>query len=171
MRNLLLVAELDRLEQDHAGIPRLLLIVVALFHNAIEQLSAHHLLGNQIVIIALLKDIVEPDNVRMLEIFQDRNLILQCYLILVRQFRLGDNLDGVGTSILLVSSLLDDRKGSGSELALAEVRFIPSLQQQSLHNDASTYLFPELVHIRELVASRRRAAAVDGDDNLRRRQE
>ena len=119
--NLLAVAVRQRLEQRPAHVARLLLVVVLLGHDAIEQLPAAHLFGDQVVVLRFVKDVVQADDVRMLEFLEDIDLILEGQLVLLGELGLGHDLDGKGAAGLFVRSLLDDREGTLAELRAYEI--------------------------------------------------
>lgn len=66
MRHVMLVTILNRLKQNERHITRFLFIVVTLLHNPIKELSAHHFLCHEVVIVLFFKRVVEADNVGML---------------------------------------------------------------------------------------------------------
>jgi hypothetical protein len=116
MRHMTLVTVLNGLKENPGHITGLLFIVVTLLNNPIKEFSSHHLFRHKIVVILLLIDIIETNNVWMLEFRQDGNLILERHFVFFRQLGLGDNLNGKGFTILLIRTLLDDGKCTGTEL-------------------------------------------------------
>jgi hypothetical protein len=116
MRHMTLVTVLNGLKENPGHITGFLFIVVTLLNNPIKEFSSHHLFRNKIVEILLLKDIIETNNVWMLEFRQAGNLILERHFVFFRQLGLGDNLNGKGFTRLLIPTLLDDGKCTGTEL-------------------------------------------------------
>jgi uncharacterized protein YlaN (UPF0358 family) len=116
MSNLLLMAIFDCLKDDFADITSLLLVVVGFLDNPIKELSAAHFFRHEVVVFGFVKDIIQPDNVWMLEILENRDFILERNLVFVCKLGLGDNLDGKGLAGLFVRSFLDLGKGAFTEL-------------------------------------------------------
>jgi hypothetical protein len=116
MRHVMLVTVLHGLKQNLGHVPGLLFVVVALLHNPIKQFPAHHLFRHEVVKLLFLKDVVETNNVGVFDFLQYRNLILEGNLVFFRQLGFGDNLNGEGIARLLVRTLLDHGKCTGTEL-------------------------------------------------------
>jgi hypothetical protein len=117
MRHVMLVTILHGLKQYLGHITGLLFVVVTLLHNPIKEFTAHHFFRHEVVVFLFLKDIVETDNVGVLDFLQNRNLVSEGNLVFFRQLGLGDNLNGKGFARRPVGTLLDDGKGTGTELS------------------------------------------------------
>jgi hypothetical protein len=103
-------------EENLANITSFLLVIVRLLDDSIEQFTSTHFLSHEVVVLTFIKDIIQPDDVLVLKLFQNRNLVLQCVLIFLGQFSLGDNLDGKGIARLFMHPIFNDRKGPFTEL-------------------------------------------------------
>ena len=63
MRHPPIVTVRQRLQQDAAHVPGLLLVIKALLHNSVKQLSAVHGLHDKVKHVGLFEKVVEADNV------------------------------------------------------------------------------------------------------------
>ena len=116
MSNLLLMTIFNCLKDDLADITSLLLIVVGFLDNPVKELSAAHFFRHEVIVLWFVKDIIQPDNVRMVEILENGYFILESDLVFFCKFGLGDNLDSKGLAGLFVRSILDNGKGAFAEL-------------------------------------------------------
>jgi len=70
------VTVMHRIEQDEADVARLLLVIIALLDDPVEQFSTHHLLGDEVLVLWFVEDIVQPDDVFVVYFCQDSDFIL-----------------------------------------------------------------------------------------------
>ena len=108
------------LKDNLTDIASLLFIVVGFLNDPIKELSATHFFCHEVIVFGFVKDIIQPDNVWMFEILENRDFILESDLIFVCKLGLGNNLDGKRFTRLFVRSLLDLGKGSFTELYICE---------------------------------------------------
>jgi hypothetical protein len=106
------------LENDFANVASLLLVVVGLLNDPIKELSAGHFFRHEVIVLGFVEYIIEADNVRMVEILENGDFILERNLIFLGELGLCDNLNGKGVAGLFVRSILDDGKGAFSELTI-----------------------------------------------------
>jgi hypothetical protein len=106
------------LENDFANIPSFLFVVVGLLNNPIKELSAAHFFRHEIIVLGFVKYIIEANNVRMVEILEDGDFILEGDLIFLSKLGLCDNLNGKSVAGLFVRAILDDGEGAFSELTI-----------------------------------------------------
>ena len=115
--NVVSVTIADGLEDDAAGITGLLLVVVGLGDDAIEQLTAGHLLHDEVVVARLLEEVVQTDDVRVSELLEDGHLVEEGGGILLGQLGPVDALDGEhSVAVAAMVALPDGREGTGAEL-------------------------------------------------------
>ena len=120
MRHPPIVTVRQRLQQDAAHVPGLLLVIKALLHNSVKQLSAVHGLHDEVKHFGLFEKVVEADNVGAFsEVGQDSDLVDEGGRVFFRELFAVDALDGVGiVGGALVDSGPDGGEGSGSELVI-----------------------------------------------------
>ena len=119
MGNVVSMTVADGLEDDAAGIAGLLLVVVGLGDDAIEQLTASHLLHDQIVVSRLLEEVVQTNDVRVSELLEDGHLVEEGGGILLGELGPVDALDGEhSVAVAAVVALSDGREGTGTELRI-----------------------------------------------------
>jgi hypothetical protein len=99
-----------------ADIASFLFVIVGLLNNPIKELSATHFFRHEVIVRGFVKDIIEADNVRMEEILENGDFILEGNFVFLSQLGLCDNLNGKRLAGLFVRSVLDDGKGAFSEL-------------------------------------------------------
>ena len=96
MRHPPVVAVRHGLQQYRARGPGLLLVVVALGDDAIEELPAVHGLGDEVEVVGLLEEVVDPDDVgAVAEGLEDADLVLEGGNVLLLELGAGHALDGV----------------------------------------------------------------------------
>jgi hypothetical protein len=116
MCHLVFMAIANGFKDGLANITCLLLTEVGFLDNPIKELSATHFFLHNVIVLGFIKDIIQPDNVRVVEILQNGHSILEMDLKFFCVLGLGDNLDGKGLAGLFVRSILDNGKGAFAEL-------------------------------------------------------
>jgi hypothetical protein len=102
MCHLVFMTIANGLKDDRADITCLLLVVVGFLDNPIKELSAAHFFRDEVIVLRFVKDIIQPDNVRMVEILENGYFILESVFVFFCKLGLGDNLDSKGLAGLFV---------------------------------------------------------------------
>ncbi|KAF1776065.1 hypothetical protein GQ600_23936 [Phytophthora cactorum] len=105
---------LDGVDEDLDEVARLFFRVKRFLHDAVEEFAAPHELRDEVIVVGLDEKLLKSHNVRVLHLLQDRNLELDGLVVLGRQLRPFNALDGELVLALLVDALAHDRVRPGA---------------------------------------------------------